>query len=230
MQKLKLGVLVSGNGSNLQAILDACEEKKIDATVEVVISNNPKAFALQRAQQQNIPTPVITNGPNFEKEILKILKQHNVELVCLAGFMKLLSPSFIKEYPQRIINIHPALLPAFPGLHAQKRALESGAKITGATVHFVDEGCDTGPIILQSEVAILENDTEESLRERILKEEHKIYPEAIQFIATQSLKVVEHKVLMTKQTNITLPPTPSPSARQPADRRGRGKGEGEEKI
>lgn len=195
MKKLRLGVLVSGHGTNLQAIINACESQKIDATVVVVISNNPKAFALTRAEQHKIPFVIAADGPSQTDTIAKSLKQHPVDLVCLAGFMKILAPSLIKAFPNRILNIHPALLPAFPGLHAQKKALEHGVKVSGATVHFVDEGCDTGPIILQSAVPVYDNDTEATLRERILKEEHKIYPEAIQRIATQSLKIVGRRVL-----------------------------------
>lgn len=193
--KLKLGVLVSGNGTNLQAILEACKTKAIDATVAVVISNNPKARALERAKSYQVPCYAVENNSDLESNLLKILKEHQVELVCLAGFMKLLSPSFIKEYPQRILNIHPALLPSFPGLNAQRRALEAGVKVSGATVHLVDEDCDTGPILLQSVVPVYDDDTEEVLRARILKEEHKIYPQAIQKIATESLKIVGRRVI-----------------------------------
>lgn len=185
IKKLRLGLLVSGNGSNLQAILEACEQKKIEAEVAVVISNNPKAFALGRARRYHVPTHVVENEIDLERSILKILKESQVELVCLAGFMKILSPSFIKEYPRRIINIHPSLLPSFPGLNAQRRALEAGVKITGATVHFVNEGCDTGPIIMQSTVPVLDGDTVETLRERILKEEHKIYIESLKIVGRE---------------------------------------------
>lgn len=197
MKKLKLAVLVSGNGTNLQAIINACEQREIDAVVAVVVSNNPKAFALERAKKHNIPT-VIVPKKDGEKEILNALKEFQVELVCLAGFMKILSPKFIQEYPGRVINIHPALLPTFPGLEAQAKALEHGVKITGATVHFVDEGVDAGPIILQAAVSVYDDDTVETLRERILKEEHKIYPQAIQLIATQSLKVVGRRVIKAR--------------------------------
>ncbi|MDP2599704.1 MAG: phosphoribosylglycinamide formyltransferase [Deltaproteobacteria bacterium] len=186
-KKLKLGILVSGRGSNLQAIIDACEKNKIDAEVSVVISNNPGAFAMERAKKHNIPIEVV-DAKNPEPEILQTLGKYRVDLVCLAGFMKILSPAFVKAYPAKIINIHPALLPAFPGLHAQKQALDAGVKMTGATVHFVDEGCDTGPIILQKSVPVLENDSLESLTQRILEAEHEIYPQAIQRIATGSLK------------------------------------------
>lgn len=191
----KLGVLVSGNGTNLQAIIDACEQKKIDAEVAVVVSNNPKAFALRRAQKHNIPRFSFADGPGQERGIVSALKEHGVDLVCLAGFMKILSSAFLKEFPNRVINIHPALLPAFPGLNAQRMALEHGVKITGATVHFVNEGTDTGPIILQSAVPVYDDDTEESLRARILQEEHKVYPQAIQRIASECLKIVGRKVI-----------------------------------
>ena len=198
LKKLKLGVLVSGNGTNLQAIIDACAANKISAEVAVVISNNPKAFALERAKKHHIPV-LIAEGPGLEAEILKGLKEYHVDLVCLAGFMKILSPGFIKEWPQKIINIHPALLPAFPGLHAQKQALDAGAKVTGATVHFVDEGCDTGPIILQKNVLVLEEDTLETLTQKILEAEHQIYPEAIQKIANGELKLAGRRVIRNKK-------------------------------
>ncbi|MBI4125314.1 MAG: phosphoribosylglycinamide formyltransferase [Deltaproteobacteria bacterium] len=195
MKKLSLGVLVSGNGTNLQAIIDACEQNQMDATVAVVISNNPEARALQRAKKRNIPHAAVANGPDGERNVLALLKKHRVELVCLAGFMKILSPAFLKEFPNRVINIHPALLPAFPGLNAVAQALRHGVKISGATVHFVDVGCDTGPIILQSAVPVYDDDTEASLHERILKEEHKIYPQAIRLIATESLKIEGRRVI-----------------------------------
>ena len=198
LKKLKLGVLVSGNGTNLQAIIDACAANKISAEVAVVISNNPKAFALERAKKHHIPV-LVAEGPGLEAEILKGLKEYHVDLVCLAGFMKILSPGFIKEWPQKIINIHPALLPAFPGLHAQKQALDAGAKVTGATVHFVDEGCDTGPIILQKNVLVLEEDTLETLTQKILEAEHQIYPEAIQKIANGELKLAGRRVIRNKK-------------------------------
>ncbi|MDO8493990.1 MAG: phosphoribosylglycinamide formyltransferase [Deltaproteobacteria bacterium] len=184
----RLAVLVSGNGSNLQAIIDACEQNKTNATVAVVISNKANAYALERAKKHQIPAFVFPSGKNFESSAFQTLQEKKIDLVCLAGFMKILSPSFVARFPNRIINIHPSLLPAFPGLDAQEQALKSGEKVTGATVHFVDEGCDTGPIILQKEVPILEDDDVASLRKRILKVEHEIYPEAIRLIATASLK------------------------------------------
>lgn len=187
-KKLKLGVLVSGSGTNLQAIINACEHNSIDAQVVAVISNTEKAFALERAKKHKIPSFFISNGEHLEPLIINILKEKKVELVCLAGFMKLLSPSFIQEFPKQILNIHPALLPSFPGLHAQKQALEAGVKESGATVHFVDEGCDTGPILLQKSIPVHATDDLESLSQRILKVEHQIYPTAIQKIASASFK------------------------------------------
>lgn len=195
MKPTRVGVLVSGNGSNLEAILKACRSKKIDAEVVLVVSNNPKAYALERAKKFKVPTFVVNAKENFETEVLSLLKQYNVELVCLAGFMRLLSKHFIQAYPNRILNIHPALLPAFPGLKAQKQAYDYGAKITGVTVHFVDEGCDTGPIILQKAIPILDSDTEETLFKRIQKVEHQIYPQAIQLFATGCLKINGRRVL-----------------------------------
>lgn len=194
-KKIKLGVLVSGRGSNLQSIIEACEQNTIDAKVAVVVSNNAKAHALERAKKHHIPALVVS-APNFETKILKIFKKHQVELVCLAGFMKILSKRFIKGYPYRIINIHPSLLPSFPGLDAQGQALRAGVKKTGATVHFVEEGCDTGPIILQREVPVYEDDTQETLSARILEEEHKIYPQAIGLIATEGLKIDDGRVCL----------------------------------
>lgn len=194
MKRLKLGLLVSGNGSNLQAIIDASEKGEIDASVSVVISNRQKAYALERAKKHHIPSFVVPQGALQEKEILKILEQYSVDLVCLAGFLKILSKDFVKKFLDRIINIHPALLPSFPGLHAIEQALKAGVKKTGVTLHFVDEGVDTGPILLQEEVLILKDDTVETLTARIHQVEHRIYPQAIQLIATERLKIEEGRV------------------------------------
>ncbi|OGB89530.1 phosphoribosylglycinamide formyltransferase [candidate division WOR-1 bacterium RIFCSPHIGHO2_01_FULL_53_15] len=196
---LNLGVLISGRGSNLQAIIDACEGGKIPAKVVVVISNDPAAGGLERAKKHNIPTAVFE--PNnfkdkntYELEIVKELKKHDVGLVCLAGYMRIVGPVLLEHYRGRMINIHPSLLPSFSGLHAQKQALDHGVTVTGATVHFVDDGCDTGPIIVQSAVPVKENDTEETLSERILQQEHHIYPIAIEFIAKDKLVIEGRKV------------------------------------
>lgn len=196
---LNLGVLISGRGSNLQAIIDAAEKKVIPARVAVVISNNPQAAGLDRAKKHNIPTVVVEPGKfkdknTYELEIVKTLKQHEVGLVCLAGYMRIVGQVLLEHFQGRMINIHPSLLPSFPGLHAQQQALDHGVLITGATVHFVDEGCDTGPIIVQSAVPIKENDDEAKLSERILQQEHQIYPQAIKLVAEGKLKLEGRKV------------------------------------
>ncbi len=198
-KKLKLGVLVSGSGTNLQAIIDACETGKIPAEVRVVVSNKPGVFALKRAKRHGIPNYVVDHRnyekrEDFEREVIKILNEHEVELVCLAGFMRVLTPFFLRTFPQRVINIHPAILPSFPGVNAQKQALDYGVKFSGCTVHFVDEGVDTGPIIIQAVVPVYDDDTEESLRERILKEEHRIYQMAIKLIAEGRVRVDGRKI------------------------------------
>ena len=184
---LKIGVLISGRGSNLQAIIDASERGEIPAQVAIVISNKADAFGLERAKKHNIPTAVFDSKkfPSkeaYETEIVKVLKQHDVGLVCLAGYMKIVGKVILDAYQGKMINIHPSLLPKFPGLHAQKQALDAHASVSGVTVHFVDEGCDTGPIILQKQVPVLAEDTEETLSARILKQEHLAYPEAIRLI------------------------------------------------
>lgn len=196
---LNLGVLISGRGSNLQAIVDAVEAKKIPAKVAVVISNKADAFGLERARRRNIPAVFI--DPNnfqdkntYELEIVKTLQQHGVGLVCLAGYMRIVGKVLLEHYQGKMINIHPSLLPSFPGLHAQQQALDHGVLITGATVHFVDDGCDTGPIIIQSAVPVMDNDDEEKLSERILLQEHIIYPQAIKLIAEGKLKIEGRKV------------------------------------
>ncbi len=196
---LNLGVLVSGRGSNLQAIIDAIEAKKLSAKISVVISNKPDALALERAQRHGIDAFAInrksfSSKTLFEKEVISCLERHKVDIIVLAGFMAILSPEFVGYYKNRIVNIHPSLLPAFPGLAAQRQALEYGVRYSGCTVHFVDEGMDTGPIILQAVVPLYQDDTEESLTERILKEEHIIYPKALQLIADGRLKIEGRQV------------------------------------
>jgi len=198
---LKIAVLVSGRGSNLQAIIDAIESGKINGVIEVVISNKEDAYALERAKRHNIEGVFI--GPSsckskdeYDRAIIKILDDKNIELVCLAGFMRILTPYFVNKYKRRIINIHPSLLPAFPGLEAQKKALDYGVKFTGATVHFVDEGVDSGPIIIQAVVPVLDTDTPEILSERILKEEHRIYPEAIKAFAEGRIVVKGRRIVI----------------------------------
>jgi phosphoribosylglycinamide formyltransferase-1 len=189
LDSLCLGILVSGRGSNLAAIIGQIEAGRLAARVGVVISDNPSAPALKIAAEKRLPKAVVErkafpNKASFEIEIASILKAHQVDLVVLAGFMRLLSPLLVADFPDRIINVHPALLPAFPGLNAQKQALDHGVKITGCTVHFVNEIMDGGPIISQAAVPVLPNDTEESLSARILKEEHRLLPEAIGRLAS----------------------------------------------
>ncbi len=198
-----IGVLISGSGSNLQAIIDAIEEKRLDAFIQVVISNREDAFGLVRAKKHNIPTEVLdhkkfSSREAFDQALVKILQAREVELVILAGFMRLLSSIFVKAFSNRIMNIHPSLLPAFPGLHVQRKAIEHGVRFSGCTVHFVNEECDEGPIIIQAAVPVFPGETEESLSARILKEEHCIYPRAIQLYSEGRLQVVGRKVLVNR--------------------------------
>jgi phosphoribosylglycinamide formyltransferase-1 len=179
----RIGVLVSGRGSNLQALIDAARRGELGGEVAVVVSNVETAPGLERARGAGIPTAFRDHRGKkreaFDAEIVEILRAHHVDLVCLAGFMRLLSPVFVRAFPGRIVNIHPALLPAFPGLDAQRQALEHGAKVSGATVHIVDEGLDSGPIVAQEAVRVRSSDTPESLAERILEAEHRLYPRAV---------------------------------------------------
>lgn len=193
-QPLKLAVLVSGYGSNLQAIIDRIEAGGINARVACVISNVPDAFALSRAAEQGIPAVIHENrgfGDRraYDAALVEILRSYGVDLVVLAGYMRILTDVVISAFPHAIMNIHPALLPAFPGLHAQKQALEYGVRFSGCTVHFVDCGTDTGPIILQAVVPVEDDDTEESLSTRIRNEEHRIYPEAVRLFAAGRITV-----------------------------------------
>ena len=183
-EPLRLGILVSGRGSNMAAIMAEIEAGRLPARVAVIISDQPAAPALKIAADKGLPSVVVerkrfSDKASFETEIAEALKAHGAELVVLAGFMRLLSPFLVGEFPERIINVHPALLPAFPGLHAQKQALDYGVKIAGCTVHFVNEIMDGGRIISQAAVPVLPDDTEESLSARILAEEHRLLPEAI---------------------------------------------------
>jgi phosphoribosylglycinamide formyltransferase-1 len=198
---VRIGILVSGSGSNLQSIMDACEDKDIDGQVSIVISNLPGVYALERAQVKGIPTEVVSNTEhpnreNFDEELVKILKGYQVDLVVLAGFMRVLTPAFLRQFPGRVMNIHPALLPSFPGLGVRQKAIDYGVRFSGCTVHFVDEGVDTGPIIIQAVVPVYPEDTEDLLKERILRLEHKIYPEAIELFAQGRLFVKGRKVFI----------------------------------
>lgn len=189
---LELGVLVSGNGTNLQAILDAAGSGQLDARVRCVISNRVGAFALERASRSGVPALTIAHGAHasredFDRALIAALREHGAEWIVLAGFMRLLTPEFLRAFPGRVLNIHPSLLPAFPGVNAMKQALDHGAKETGCTVHFVDEGMDTGPIIAQRTVPILPGDDESSLAERMHRVEHELYVEVLAGLANGSL-------------------------------------------
>ncbi|HEY4680291.1 MAG TPA: phosphoribosylglycinamide formyltransferase [Nitrosarchaeum sp.] len=204
---LNLGILISGRGSNMESILKSIKRKKIPINPAVVISNKPDAKGLKIAQKLGIKTEVIKSKDfkgsrvEYDKKIISALEKHGVTpkngLVCLAGFMRIISPEFVKKYKNRIINIHPALLPAFPGLDAQKQAIDYGSKYSGCTVHFVDSGVDTGPIILQSIVKIKNGDTEKTLSKRILAKEHQAYPEAIRLFAEKKIKISGRKTIIS---------------------------------
>ncbi|MCP3101757.1 phosphoribosylglycinamide formyltransferase [Myxococcus sp. K15C18031901] len=187
--RARLGVLVSGSGSNLQALLDACARPDYPAEVACVVSNVATAYALERARAAGVPAVVVDHKAHaskvdFEQALLGALREARVEWICLAGFMRLLSADFLGRFPGRVLNIHPSLLPSFPGLHAQRQALERGVKVAGCTVHFVDAGTDTGPIIGQAAVPVLPDDDEKSLGARILVEEHRLYPLAVRLAVT----------------------------------------------
>ncbi len=200
-QPVPIGVLISGNGTNLQAIIDAVEAKSLHATIRIVLSNRADAYGLLRAENHGIPTEVVghrnfASREAFDQAVVDLLRARGVELVVLAGFMRLLSPVLVKAYSNRIMNIHPALLPAFPGLHGQKKAVEYGVRFSGCTVHFVNEQCDEGPIIIQAVVPVYPDDTEASLAARILEQEHRIYPRAIQLYGEGRLRVEGRKVFV----------------------------------
>lgn len=200
-KKGKIAVFISGRGSNFRAIHDAILAGKVNAEIALVFSNRKEAPGLQLAQERNLETLFLNpkdyaSREDYEKELIKEVRKRGVDLICLAGYMKILSTSFCAEFKNCIINIHPALLPSFPGLHVQKKALEWGVRYSGATVHFVTEDVDMGPIALQAVVPVYQDDTEESLSERILKEEHKIYPEAVKLFFEGRLEVRERRVFI----------------------------------
>ena len=183
----RIAVLISGRGSNLQSILDAIRAGELDATVAVVISNRPEAPGLLRAREAAVEAVCLKprdypDRDAYDRAVVETLGAHEVGLVCLAGFMRLIGPPLLQAFPHRILNIHPSLLPAFPGLEAQRQALEHGVRVTGATVHLVNRDLDAGPIVLQTAVPVREDDTVETLSARILVEEHKLYPQAIQTV------------------------------------------------
>ena len=200
---LRLAVLASGRGSNLQAIIDAIEGGSLKATIAVVVSNKQEAQALERACRHGLPAEFVDPKPctglpdsreAYDRAILDVLRKYRVDLVLLAGYMKIVTPVLVQAFPNCMMNIHPSLLPAFPGLRVQQKALDWGVKITGCTVHFVTEGVDEGPIIIQASVPVLEGDTADTLAERILKEEHRIYPLAVHLFTQNRLQVVGRHV------------------------------------
>ena len=201
---LKLAILISGRGSNMKSILNAVQRQNIQIKPTVVISNKPAAKGLKIARRFGIQTEIVEskgfqgNRWEYDQKIIHVLSKYDItpknSLICLAGFMRILSPEFIKKFKNRILNIHPSILPAFPGLDAQKQAIESGMSHSGCTVHFVDEGVDTGPILVQKTVKIKNDDTEETLSKRILAKEHKAYPEAVRLIAEKKISVIGRKV------------------------------------
>lgn len=199
MEHLKIAVLASGRGSNFQAIIGSIESGGLSAEISLLITDNKKAYAVERAKKHGIEHLVVTpkeaaSRDEYYRTIASILEKKGVQLIVLAGFMRIIGKPLIDAFPNRIMNIHPALLPSFPGLHGQQQASDYGVKISGCTVHFVDEGMDTGPIIMQAAVPVHDTDTEETLSERILKAEHKIYPAAIKLFAEGRIEVIGRKV------------------------------------
>lgn len=214
-KKVSIGILVSGSGTNLQSIIDNSEKGLLDAEIKVVISNNPDAYGLERAKKHHIPTAVIEQNnfksrEDFDRKMIEVLKSYSVELVVMAGFMRVLSPVFLQAFPMKVMNIHPAILPSFQGLHGQQKAFDYGVKFSGCSVHFADDGVDTGPIIIQAVVPVYDDDSEESLSQRILKEEHKIFSQAIQFYAEGNLEIVGRKVRVKNLKKIGDSPLHNP--------------------
>jgi phosphoribosylglycinamide formyltransferase-1 len=199
MMKKRIAVLASGRGSNFQAVIDAIQDGKIPATCAALVTDNPKAYAIERAKKAKIPVTIIdfASFPSremYEHALLSAMQQVNADLFILAGYMRMVGADIVRSFPAKIMNIHPALLPAFPGLHAQRQAVHHGVKVSGCTVHFVDESLDGGPIILQRCVRVLKDDDEDSLAERILHHEHECYPEAIQLFCEERLEIVGRNV------------------------------------
>src|SRR3977135_3980932 len=198
----RIGVLLSGRGSNFEALADSIAAGRIpNAEIPIVISNREGAPGIQRAESRGIRARVIPSKglerEAYDRQVVAALNEHKVDLICLAGYMRLLSPYFVAAFPNRILNIHPSLLPSFPGLESQRQGLEYGVKFAGCTVHFVDENLDAGPIVLQAIVPVEDKDTEESLSARILKEEHRIYPEAVRIVLDGKFKIAGRRVLRT---------------------------------
>jgi phosphoribosylglycinamide formyltransferase-1 len=208
---LRLGVLASGRGSNLEAIIQACSAVKFHAGVEVVISDRPQSQALEHARRYQIPAihldpKAYSSREDYDEAAVRLLREHRVDLVVLAGYMRLITSRLIGPYRNRIINIHPSLLPSFPGLHSHRQALEWGVRISGCTVHFVDETMDEGSIIIQAAVPVLDGDTEETLEARVLEQEHRILPQAIQYLVEERLEISGRRVILKS-------PKPTPGAK-----------------
>lgn len=219
MAKLKVGVLISGRGSNLQALIDACADAAFPAEIAVVISNIHGAFGLERAQKAGIETAVVAHAdfpkgavgrPPFESALNDVLGAHDVDFVCLAGFMRLLSDGFVTHWHDRLVNIHPSLLPSFKGLHVHEQAIDAGVRFSGCTVHFVRPAMDDGPIIAQAAVPVLQDDTADDLAGRILEQEHVIYPLALRLIAEGRISVKDERVMIDRyQGPATSLPNPN---------------------
>ena len=202
----RIGVLLSGRGSNFEALADNVAAGRIPgAQIALVVSNRDGAPGIDKAIQRGIATRVLPSKglerEAFDRQVVAVLQEHKVDLVCLAGYMRLLSPYFVAAFPDRILNIHPSLLPAFPGLESQRQALQYGVKFAGCTVHFVDENLDAGPIVLQAVVPVLDNDTDTTLSQRILAEEHRIYTEAVEIVLSGKFKIVDRRVVRTNEVS-----------------------------
>jgi phosphoribosylglycinamide formyltransferase 1 len=200
--KKRIGVLLSGRGSNFEALAESIVSGRIpNAEIAMVISNRDGAPGIDRAKARGIPTRVIASKglerETYDRQVVAVLDEHKVDLVCLAGYMRLLSPYFVAAFPNRILNIHPSLLPSFPGLESQRQALEYGVQFAGCTVHFVDENLDAGPIVLQAVLPVNDNDTEDTLSARILQEEHRIYSEAVRIVLEDLYKIEGRRVIRT---------------------------------
>ena len=211
---VNLGVLVSGSGSNLQALIDNIEAGRVDAKIQIVISNLPDVLGLERAKRHGIPTLVVAHQglkrEEYDQKLVETLRTYHVELVVLAGFMRIITSVLLRAFPMKVMNIHPALLPAFPGTHVWQAEVDYGVKFAGCTVHFVDEGTDTGPIIIQAVVPVYDDDTADTLNARILKQEHKIYSQAIQLYAEGRLEIRGRRVRVSG-----YPPAPETSMANP---------------
>ncbi len=221
---IRIAVLASGGGTNLQALLDACAARRIDAEVAVVVSHVPTAGALDRARRAGVealvvPSKGVADREAYDLQLVEALRARAVDLVCLAGYMRIVTPAFLRAFGPtpgtrgcpRVVNIHPGLLPSFPGLHAQRQCVEYGARFAGCTVHFVDEGTDTGPVIVQAIVPVLPGDTEEQLAARILQQEHRLYPQAIQWFAQGRLSVSGRAVTVAGARPATATPLTNPA-------------------